>query len=33
MTRPVSMLAIDLARGSFQVSAIGAADAVLYNCV
>ena len=33
MTAPISMLAIDLAKGSFQVCAIGADGAVLYNRV
>ena len=33
MTTPISMLAIDLAKGSFQVCAIGADGAVLYNRV
>ncbi len=31
MTTPISMLAIDLAKGSFQVCTIGADGAVLYN--
>ena len=31
MTTPISMLAIDLAKGSFQVCAIGRDGAVLYN--
>lgn len=31
MTTPISMLAIDLAKGSFQVCAIGMDGAVLYN--
>lgn len=31
MTRPINMLAIDLAKGSFQVCAIGREGAVLYN--
>jgi len=33
MTTTISMLAIDLAKGSFQVCAIGADGAVLYNRV
>ena len=33
MTTTISMLAIDLAQGSFQVCAIGANGAVLYNRV
>jgi transposase len=33
MTTPISMLAIDLAKGSFQVCAIGLDGAVLYNRV
>ena len=33
MTTRISMLAIDLAKGSFQVCAIGADGAVLYNRV
>lgn len=33
MTTPISMLAIDLAKGSFQVCAIGSDGAVLYNRV
>lgn len=33
MTTPISMLAIDPAKGSFQVCAIGANGAVLYNRV
>lgn len=31
MTTPINMLAIDLAKGSFQVCAIGRDGAVLYN--
>ena len=31
MTTPISMLAIDLAKGSFQVCAVGPGGAVLYN--
>ena len=31
MTTPISMLALDLAKGSFQVGAIGMDGAVLYN--
>lgn len=31
MTTPISILAIDLAKGSFQVCAIGMDGAVLYN--
>ena len=33
MTTPINMLAIDLAKGSFQVCAIGQDGAVLYNRV
>jgi len=33
MTTTISMLAIDLAKGSFQVCAIGLDGAVLYNRV
>ena len=33
MTTPLNMLAIDLAKGSFQVCAIGQDGAVLYNRV
>lgn len=33
MTAPIKMLAIDLAKGSFQVCAIGLDGAVLYNRV
>ena len=33
MTTRISMLAIDLAKGSFQVCAIGTDGAVLYNRV
>lgn len=33
MTTKISMLAIDLAKGSFQVCAIGADGAALYNRV
>ena len=33
MTMKISMLAIDLAKGSFQVCAVGADGEVLYNRV
>jgi len=33
MTMKISTLAIDLAKGSFQVCAVGAHGAVLYNRV
>jgi hypothetical protein len=33
MTPPINMLAIDLAKGSFQVCALGRDGAVLYNRV
>jgi hypothetical protein len=33
MTTKISMLAIDLAKGSFQFCAVGANGAVLYNRV
>ena len=31
MTKTISMLAIDLAKGSFQVCAVGSDGTVLYN--
>jgi len=33
MTKTISMLAIDLAKGSFRVCAVGLDGAVLYNRV
>lgn len=33
MTTPINMLAIDLAKGSFQVCAIGLDGTVLYNAL